>query len=559
MPVRLVLPLLACCLPVALSAQSATDNGSAPPPDSTVIRAIQLERRDVFDPHEKGWLARVANALHFETRAPTVRRELLFGVGEPYDSARVAESERNLRGLGVFRKVQIDSVQTDSGVVMKVLTKDGWSTRADWRFRSAGGEVEFTIGMVEDNLLGTASSASVRYRKTPDRSTVALGFRRPRLFAGRVGLALAYENRSDGRLNAVALEQPFYSLTSSNGFRFEAEDRDERVLRFFDGSADAQDTLSRRYTLVRGSAAWALRKSSEGFLRLGFQAQVRRDDFLPEGSGLSFPRSVTGAFGPYLAWNRAKFLVTHGVAGFAREEDVDLGMTVRAGVNFAPSAFGYERDGIAPLVAARVGAKIPGGFGYLEGLAGGMYSSAGLDSGVVELAATGVLKPTRGPRRHRPRRGWVDREPAPRLGVRSGTRQRPTRLPEPRLHRRPHGLRDGRVPGHRCRRLSGPHRAGHRGVRGPRRRVVRRHTPAARLGRRARVAARREPRIGYGGAAIRPGAPLRERRAGRRVGGDRGEGFRLLPGRETGALTRPRRSGSGSPRPRSRPESGAPA
>jgi hypothetical protein len=396
LPVRLVLPLLACCLPVVLSAQSATDTGSAPPSDPMVIRAIQLERRDVFDPHERSWLARVANALHFETRAPTVRRELLFNVGEPYDSARVAESERNLRGLGVFRKVQIDSVHTDSGVVMKVLTKDGWSTRADWRFRSAGGEVEFTIGMVEDNLLGTASSASVRYRRTPDRSTVALGFRRPRLFAGQVGLALAYENRSDGRLNAVALEQPFYSLNSAYGFRVEAEDRHERVLRFFDGSADAQDTLSRHYTLVRGSAAWALRKSSQGFLRLGLQAQVRRDDFLPEGSGIAFPRSVTGAFGPYLAWNRANFLVTHGVSGFAREEDVDLGMTVRAGVNFAPRAFGYDRNGIAPLVTARVGAKIPGGFGYLEGLAGGMYNSAGLDSGVVELAATGVLKPTRG-------------------------------------------------------------------------------------------------------------------------------------------------------------------
>jgi hypothetical protein len=406
--VLLVLPLLAC-LPAALSAQSAADNGPAPHADPAVIRAIQLERRDIFDPHETGWLARVANALHFETRAPTVRRELLFRVGELYDSARVAESERNLRALGVFRKVRIDSVHTDSGVVMKVLTKDGWSTRADWRFRSAGGEVEFTIGMVEDNLLGTASSASVRYRKTPDRSSVALGFRRPRLFAGQVGLALGYENRSDGRLNLVALEQPFYSLTSPFGFRMEVEDRDERVLRFFDGSASARDTLTRRYTLARGSAAWAVRKSSDGYVRLGLLAQVRRDDFLPEAAGLEVPRSVTGAFGPYLVWNRARFLVTEGVSGFSREEDVDLGTTIRLGANFAPRAFGYERDGIAPLVAARVGARIPGGFGYLEALAGGMYSSAGLDSGVVQLAATGVAKPARG---HvaivHAEAGWID-------------------------------------------------------------------------------------------------------------------------------------------------------
>ena len=426
MPVRLLLPLLVACLPAVLFAQSATDAGSAPASDAEVIRSIQLERRDIFDPHERSWFARLANALHFETRAPTIRRELLFHVGEPYDSARVAESERNLRGLGVFRRVQIDSVQTDSGVVMKVLTKDGWSTRADWRFRSAGGEVEFTIGMVEDNLLGTASSASVRYRKTPDRSTVALGFRRPRLFAGRVGLGLAYENRSDGRLNLVTLEQPFYSLNSAFGFRLDAEDRNERVLRFFDGSADAQDTLSRRYSLVRGSAAWALRKSSEGYLRLGFLAQVRRDDFLPEGSGLTFPRSVTGAIGSYLVWNRANFLVTQGVAGFAREEDVDLGTTLRAGVNLAPKAFGYERNGFAPLVTARTGAEIPGGFGYVEALAGGMYSSAGLDSGVVQLAATGVVKPMRG---HvaivHAEAGWLE-DPVPGsefdLGLGSGPR-----------------------------------------------------------------------------------------------------------------------------------------
>ena len=233
LPVRLVLPLLVACLPTLLSAQTAAEGDSAPPADPGVIRAIHIERRDIFDPHERGWLAKLANALHFETRAPTIRRELLFHVGQPYDSARVAESERNLRGLGVFRRVQIDSIQTDTGVVMRVLTKDGWSTRADWRFRSAGGEVEFTIGMVEDNLLGTASSASVRYRKTPDRSTVALGFRRPRLFAGRIGLGLAYENRSDGRLNLVSLEQPFFAMTSPFGFSFGAEDRDERVLRFF--------------------------------------------------------------------------------------------------------------------------------------------------------------------------------------------------------------------------------------------------------------------------------------------------------------------------------------
>jgi hypothetical protein len=380
---RRVLPLILLVLPLRLAAQAGD-----------TLRAVELDRRDIFDPEERGFVARVGNALHIQTRAATIRRELLFHAGQPYDSARIAESERNLRALGVFRKVGIDTVRTDSGLVARVLTKDGWSTKADWRFRSTGGEVAFTIGLVEDNLLGTASSAAVRYRKTPDRSLVTLGFRRPRLFAGAVGLGAVYEDRSDGRLTGLALEQPFYSLTSPVGFRIEGEDRDERILRFFDGADEAQDTLTHRFSLARASAAWALRASSEGYLRLGVLGQVRREDFRPEGSTAPFENTITGAVGPYVTWSRANFLVARGVAGFAREEDVDLGATVRLTLLAAPKLFGYERDGIAPLVSARVGGRVPGGFGYLEALANGLYDAGGLDSGSVQLAATAVLQPT---------------------------------------------------------------------------------------------------------------------------------------------------------------------
>jgi hypothetical protein len=280
--------------------------------------------------------------------------------------------------------------------MLRVLTKDGWSTQADWRFRSTGGQVAFTIGLVENNLLGTASSAAVRYRKDPDRSTVTLSFRRPRLFVGTIGLGVVYENRSDGSVAGLAVDRPFFALTSRNAFRFEAENRDERVLRFRDGLDQASDTLSRRYTLVRGAAAWALRASTAGFLRLGVAAQVRRDDFQPERFGEPFPRHVTGTVGPYLTWNRARFLVTRGYAGFAREEDVDLGATLRVGLLAAPKAFGYDRNGLGPEVRGRVGAVLPGGFAYLEALANGLYTSAGLDSGTVQVAATAVLQP--GPR-----------------------------------------------------------------------------------------------------------------------------------------------------------------
>ena len=271
------------------------------------LRAVELDRRDIFDPDERGWVARVGNALHIQTRAATIRRELLFRPGEPFDSARVAESERNLRALGVFRRVRIDTVRTDSGLVARVLTKDGWSTKADWRFRSTGGEVAFTIGLVEDNLLGTASSAAVRYRKTPDRSCVTLGFRRPRLFAGAVGLAAAYEDRSDGRLNASRSSSR--SIRSPRGAG--SGSRPRIATSACSGSStapnEARDTLTHRYSLVAWIGGVGAARVVGGVPAAGRQAQVRREDFRPEGSAAPFAKTVTGAVGPYLTWSRAQF------------------------------------------------------------------------------------------------------------------------------------------------------------------------------------------------------------------------------------------------------------
>ncbi|HEY3011447.1 MAG TPA: POTRA domain-containing protein [Gemmatimonadales bacterium] len=392
MHLRYLLPFAALLSPLQLPAQSTADSAARADP-ALVIQWVQISRRDIFDPNERSWFARIANRLHFQTRAPVIRREVLLRPGEPYDSALVAESERNLRALGIFRRVQIDSVRTDSGLVLRVLTKDGWSTQLDWRFRSTGGEVAFTLGVVETNLLGTASTAAIRYRKDPDRSSVTLGFRRRRLFAGTVGLALQYENRSDGRGSALALERPFFAQTSPRAFRLEAEDHDERVLRFREGLDVASDTLSRRFSLVRGSAAWALHAATSGYLRLGLAAQVRRDDTLRVGTGGPFPETVTGSVGPYLVWNRARFLVTRGYAGFAREEDVDIGTTLRMSMQLAPKLFGYDRNGLGPEVSGRVGASLPGGFAYVDALADGVYTTAGLDSGSVQLGGTVVFQP----------------------------------------------------------------------------------------------------------------------------------------------------------------------
>src|SRR5258706_8839098 len=120
MPVsRLLAAALAALLPTQSSAQQS------PPDSSMIVRAIEIRRLNIFAPNEaRSFLPRLANKLHRTTRAAVVSRELLFKTGEPYDSAVVQETSRNLRGLGIFRRVLIDSVRTDTGLVVKLTTAD---------------------------------------------------------------------------------------------------------------------------------------------------------------------------------------------------------------------------------------------------------------------------------------------------------------------------------------------------------------------------------------------------------------------------------------------------
>lgn len=366
-----------------------------PPTDSVPqIRAVEILRQSIFSPAEaQSFIPRLANSLHFTTRAGVVRRELLFRTGEQYDSARAAETARNLRGLGIFRGVRVDSVRTDSGLVMRVTTGDGWSTRPDFRFRSTSTSVVYTIQLEEGNFLGTATLVGLRYRKTPDRSSVTATFRQPRLLAGRVGLALVYEDRSDGSLAFAQLSRPFFSLSGRSAWLVDGQTRRETILRFFEGADSPGEILQRRYSLGYGTVAWALRATPAGYLRVGAVGHVRRDDYADELRVDTLGRHVTGALGGYFQLRRARFLVSRGLEGFGREQDVDISTGFAVAMYATPKAFGYDEMGLGPSFSVATGFGSSSGFVRLAGQTAGRVTDAGLDSGSVHLSGTAFLLP----------------------------------------------------------------------------------------------------------------------------------------------------------------------
>jgi hypothetical protein len=361
------------------------------------IHNIEITRRSVFGEDELSfWPLKVVNSLHVTTRPYVIRRELLFAAGDPWDSARVAESERNLRSLGVFRSVRIDSVRTAEGLVARVRTADGWSTRPDFRFRSTGGELDYTLALIEDNLLGTATQASVLYRHTPDRTSTTFGFRQRRLIAGKVGLSASYSNRSDGDRIAASLGHPFFSLSSRTSWNLFAESRDERILLYRNGEEEATDSTFRDHVHFRFDAARALRASPEGYLRVGASLQIKQDDYSPL-EGYDIPRGTAGALGTWIEHRRASFLRTAGYNALTQEEDIDLSTVLRFGVWLAPGGtFGSDPAGVGPELWAQTGIRFSKGFVHLSGQAHGLFNSdVAVDSGSVSAAVTTAWLPSR--------------------------------------------------------------------------------------------------------------------------------------------------------------------
>ncbi|OLB15302.1 MAG: hypothetical protein AUH07_03080 [Gemmatimonadetes bacterium 13_2_20CM_70_9] len=196
------------------------------------IDTIIVVNRNVFNLADDapGFLAHAANALHVTTRAGVIRRALLVNPGDRYDSARVAESERALRSLYVFSRVRMDTTRLDGRLALRVATTDGWSTKPQLGYSAAGGDVTWLAGLVEDNLLGTATSLIAVYNHTPDRNIFTLGYVSPHFFSRRVRLQALYSAKTDGKRGDWLVGVPFYETAARHALSIDGQAASERVL-----------------------------------------------------------------------------------------------------------------------------------------------------------------------------------------------------------------------------------------------------------------------------------------------------------------------------------------
>jgi hypothetical protein len=330
-------PLAVLLAAMLCAAASAAAQPVCPVPPGAIGR-ITIERLEVLDadrPGAVGRLIRAANAIHIRTRERVIARELLFHEGEPCRSERLAETERNLRALGLFQRVSVIAAPASDGRVdVLVRARDAWSLRVSGRYQRIGGEPIWDLGVTEANIVGQGVAAGVRRRNGFEADITTAWLEDPRLAGSRERVSLRVDDRSDGHAVAATVARPFYAIDTrwSHDARF-ADTHD--VLRLYqDGAMSA--SFDRRVTdAAAGFSARVARPAPLSVWRagLGFRFIAIEYPGARDRGAISDDVPLAHRWaGPYVSLQFIEHRFVTGTGLVVPHRDVDVNLGTQAGI-----------------------------------------------------------------------------------------------------------------------------------------------------------------------------------------------------------------------------------
>ncbi len=219
--------MTALAMTVALMAGAAAAGTAGESGSGLRIGTVTPDREDIFTRAEvdsatgaAGFLKRLSNSLHAATRPHVLEREFLFRDGDPFRPDLLAETERNLRGLGFLAEAKVAAVDTsaDGRVAVVVSTRESWTLETDVTFSlDAGGSSRWTAQLSDRNFLGRGVTAGAGLGRDLSSDYWNLWYRQRRLAGSELTLGLDYAKRAEGHLRQVDLSRPFYALDDATG------------------------------------------------------------------------------------------------------------------------------------------------------------------------------------------------------------------------------------------------------------------------------------------------------------------------------------------------------
>ena len=329
------------------------------------IGEIKLDTRDVFDtskPGENKSLYRLANFLHINTRASTIRDQFLFQSGDVYSRRLLDESERLLRQNRYFYDARIFPSAYCNGVVdITVRTHDVWTLNPGVSGSRNGGANKSNIEFEELNLLGFGSKLSVDLLSDVDRDSVIFEYTDPHLGRNQLGLSLMFADSTDGDAKMLLLERPFFALDSRWAAGFEYLD-DERLETLYDlGEPVSRFQHSRTFGRVYGGLSKGLRDGWVSRWTAGLAYDANRfqpAENEPAPAVMAIDRTLAYPFVGY-ELRQDRFSKTRNHDQIGRTEDIYMGTHMSAELGYSSSAFGDANDSLIYKLNAGTGLGDP--------------------------------------------------------------------------------------------------------------------------------------------------------------------------------------------------------
>lgn len=316
------------------------------------IGKVYVDRKNIFDTANKKESKRFyhwINRMHIMTREDLIRSQLLFSPDDPVKAKAITESERLLRQNKYLYSASITVESFASGVAdLKVTTQDLWTLSPEFKLSRNSGKNYLTLGVEDDNFLGTGASLTLSKVETIDRTSSVFNYSNRNLFNSRLGFNLGATDSDDGGSFSLALDVPFYSLDTRRAAGFSFVDF-ESTETFYRNGAEAGDYFRNMHSfkIYKG---WSTGRRGRWVKRLTTGLAGERSTFkrsLNPASDIGLP-SDRQYYYPYLAVEllEDRFETTRNYRTIGQTEDVYLGSYYSLSMGFAAEAVGSNRDAL---------------------------------------------------------------------------------------------------------------------------------------------------------------------------------------------------------------------
>ena len=294
-------------------------------------KRLVIKTNPIFDESDQDsfWLHSFANAIHINTQEKVVEDLLPFSLDSELTEEDIAEAERLLREAPYLRDAKVELIpncDSDDSHTLAIETWDNWSLLPSVSFGRKGGENKYSFGFKEDNFLGYGIGASVRYRKTHERSGYDFALYMPLNIIPHATLLTEYADNDDGAKSHLLLSKPFYSLNSNS--MYSVDILDEEKVDTIDQNGDLAWGFGHKIKSIEVVYGWLINDEADSPLRIKTGIKKEQHKFYDlDSEFLEILLSERDFLYPWIGveYVQSEFEILSDVYLIGNREDVNLG------------------------------------------------------------------------------------------------------------------------------------------------------------------------------------------------------------------------------------------